>query len=718
MNAFAWRTGWSGGRLLTVALLVALALVGFSPSAHATPGQGLASISTVPPCAIFNGAGYGIGVAFDGTRVIYTCAKEPKLRFTDLSGANLGSVDTKDSGGNPVAVDAIAWDSNLNVLWGGNLDGQGHCQIWKIDPSTGAASPQFSFTDPSGHCGGSTIFFDGITVDTNTNTLYLSPDINPTIRHFDELGNPLAGDPIPFSTLTSGVCSGTCLNSGLAIGIDGKLFAGTDGDGKIVELDPIVPSFLGQFASVTGRDEDLECGPLFTKLDGSVVETILSRDFETGRIDVLEAPKGTCVTFKLTLAPPTATNLIGSSHTVTATLTANGSPLAGRPILFSVSGVNTGSGSGATNGSGQATFTYAGTNPGTDTITACADINNNGSCDPEEPIASATKTWEAPITAAGTSISSTEGQSFSGTVATFTDPDLAATASEYSATIDWGDSTVTTGTISGGVGSFTVSGTHTYTEEGSYPVTVTIVDVDFAPNTATAHSTATVADAPLSASGMSLLSGPVFSGAVATFTDANSFATTADFTATIDWGDASSSTTGTVSGSGGGPYTVSGSHTYTSFGFFTIKIHIVDDGGSTADATTTILIFGTSAGGNFVIGDGDAALSTKVTFWGAQWSKKNTLSGGSAPAAFKGFANQPNSLPACGTGWSTGPGNSAKPPTGPLPSFMAVLVSSSISMSGSTIAGNTPHIVIVNTNPGYAANPGHAGTGTVVAVLC
>jgi Bacterial Ig-like domain (group 1) len=717
MKRFAWETGWSGRHLASVALLVALALIGFLPSAHATPGQGLTSISTVPPCAIFNGAGYGIGVAFDGTRIIYTCAKEPKLRFTDLTGANLGSVDTKDSGGNPVAVDAIAWDSNLKVLWGGNLDGAGHCRIWKIDPSTGVASLQFSFTDPSDHCSNA-IFFDGLTVDTNTNTLYLSPDVNPTIRHFDELGNPLPGDPIPFSTLTPGVCGGTCLNSGLAIGIDGKLFAGTDGDGKIVELDPTVPSFIGQFASVTGRDEDLECGPLFTKPDGSVVETILSRDFETGRIDVLEAPKGTCVTFKLTLAPPSATNLIGSSHTVTATLTANSTPLPGRPILFGVSGVNAGSGSGTTDGSGQTTFTYAGTNPGTDTITACADINNNGSCDPEEPTATATKTWEAPITAVGVSISSVEGQSFAGTVATFTDPDLAATASEYSAMIDWGDSTITPGTISGGLGSFTVSGAHTYTEEGSYPVTVTITDVDFAPNSAITHSTATVADAALSATGMSLLSGPAFSGAVATFTDANPFATTADFTATIDWGDSTPSTSGTIAGSGSGPYTVSGSHTYTSFGFFTIKIHIVDDGGSTADATTTILIFGTSTGGNFVIGDGKAALSTNVTFWGAQWSKKNTLSGGSAPAAFKGFENSPSTLPACGTSWSTGPGNSPKPPAGPLPSFMAVLVSSSISQSGSTITGDTPHIVIVQTNPGYAANPGHAGTGTVVAILC
>jgi hypothetical protein len=49
---------------------------------------------------------------------------------------------------------------------------------------------------------------------------------------------------------------------------------------------------------------------------------------------------------------------------------------------------------------------------------------------------------------------------------------------------------------------------------------------------------------------------------------------------------------------------------------------------------------------------------------------------------------------------------------------MAVIVTSSVDKSGSTISGNNVHIVIVKTDPGYAANPGHAGTGTVVAVIC
>ena len=49
---------------------------------------------------------------------------------------------------------------------------------------------------------------------------------------------------------------------------------------------------------------------------------------------------------------------------------------------------------------------------------------------------------------------------------------------------------------------------------------------------------------------------------------------------------------------------------------------------------------------------------------------------------------------------------------------MGVIVSSKISQSGSQISGNTVHLVVVKTNTGYAPDPGHAGTGTVVAQVC
>jgi hypothetical protein len=137
--------------------------------------------------------------------------------------------------------------------------------------------------------------------------------------------------------------------------------------------------------------------------------------------------------------------------------------------------------------------------------------------------------------------------------------------------------------------------------------------------------------------------------------------------------------------------------------------------------TKAVLVFaflGGAAGGSFVIGDGNAVVGNSVIFWSAQWAKANSLSGGPAPAAFKGFASHTSTTPpTCGGTWTTPPGNSSNPPA-TVPSFMVVIAASSITQSGPTISGNIPRLVIVKTNPGYGPAPGHTGTGTVVAVLC
>jgi hypothetical protein len=202
-------------------------------------------------------------------------------------------------------------------------------------------------------------------------------------------------------------------------------------------------------------------------------------------------------------------------------------------------------------------------------------------------------TSDPAIKAEVSTVSGTEPASVSGTVATSSDPDTAATASEYGAAIEWGDGSKSSGMVSGSAGSFAVSGEHTYADEGTYTIAVKITDVDNSANSATATSTVKVADTALSATGVSAISPQAFSGTVANFSDTNTTSTPGHFTATIAWGDASPSTSGTVSGSGGS-HRVSGSHTYGSTGYFTVKVHIVDDGGSTADATSTVLIYGSS----------------------------------------------------------------------------------------------------------------------------
>ncbi len=139
----------------------------------------------------------------------------------------------------------------------------------------------------------------------------------------------------------------------------------------------------------------------------------------------------------------------------------------------------------------------------------------------------------------------------------------------------------------------------------------------------------------------------------------------------------------------------------------------------TSAASTSHLVFAYgSGGGTFVIGDLNSAVGTQVTFWGAQWWKLNSLSGVVyAPASFKGYMNAPSpNPPVVGGTWQTDPGNSSKPPAS-VPAYLAVVVTSSTTKSGSTIAGNVVGLAIVRTDPGYAGNPGHVGTGTIVAVI-
>jgi hypothetical protein len=146
---------------------------------------------------------------------------------------------------------------------------------------------------------------------------------------------------------------------------------------------------------------------------------------------------------------------------------------------------------------------------------------------------------------------------------------------------------------------------------------------------------------------------------------------------------------------------------------------------ASAASPQTAIVFAFPTNGAFTVGDTTAASATPATsvaWWGANWNQQNTLSGGPAPAAFKGFARDvplPTSTPpaACAGPWATRPGNSAPPPAG-VPSYMGVLVTSHAGNSGSTISGDTVHIVVVKVDPGYASDPGHPGTGTIVATYC
>jgi hypothetical protein len=136
----------------------------------------------------------------------------------------------------------------------------------------------------------------------------------------------------------------------------------------------------------------------------------------------------------------------------------------------------------------------------------------------------------------------------------------------------------------------------------------------------------------------------------------------------------------------------------------------------TSNQVTVTWIMFAPGGGAFVVGDLHYQNGASAYWWGAQWWKHDHLSTGLAPASFKGFENG-NASPWCGQTWTTRPGNSSRPPKS-VSGVMAVIVSSHITKSGPVISGNIVHIILVRTNPGYAPNPGHLGTGTIIGQVC
>ncbi|MGH7139194.1 MAG: TIGR03118 family protein, partial [Pirellulales bacterium] len=105
-----------------------------------------------------------------------------------------------------------------------------------------------------------------------------------------------------------------------------------------------------------------------------------------------------------------------------------------------------------------------------------------------------------PLDGEGTAIAPTEGASFSGAIATFAASNISAHAGDFSATIDWGDGATAAGTVvANPEGGFNVVGAHTFAEEGTDSVHVTVTDN--AGHTITIGAGAKVADATLTASG-------------------------------------------------------------------------------------------------------------------------------------------------------------------------------------------------------------------------
>ncbi|MCK4800156.1 PKD domain-containing protein [Candidatus Parcubacteria bacterium] len=291
---------------------------------------------------------------------------------------------------------------------------------------------------------------------------------------------------------------------------------------------------------------------------------------------------------QLTLIPLSATNFVGSEHTLTASFVdSNGAALVGKHVTFTITGLGGGTGAGITNGNGVATFTYTGTIPGIHKIVATSEDQTSNDV---------YMTWEPslnqpPVVEAGADATINEGSSFSSS-GSFIDPDT----DTWTATVDYGN----------GPESLTLTGkdfslSHIYPDNGDYIVTVNVSDNNGAIGTDTATVTVNNVAPVVEAVTVPVEPQSIDTNIIVTsiFSDVGVLDT---HTAEIDFGDGTTSigVVAEVNGSG----TVTSNHIYASAGIYTVTVTVLDDDGGKdiVTANKSIVIYDPTGG--FVTGGG------------------------------------------------------------------------------------------------------------------
>jgi YD repeat-containing protein len=151
------------------------------------------------------------------------------------------------------------------------------------------------------------------------------------------------------------------------------------------------------------------------------------------------------------------------------------------------------------------------------------------------------------------------------TVASFSDGNTSAPATDFTASINWGDGTTSAGTVSGSAGSYSVAGNHSYVKPGAFTITTTVTDVGS--STVSLQGTATVG----------IIEGQEYDAVLSiSLPDPVTTSPPSAYTASLTWGDGSSSsatatpvyqyTNGALTGS----LLVTATHVYASSGSFTV----------------------------------------------------------------------------------------------------------------------------------------------------
>ena len=266
-----------------VGLAVAVAML-CCPWALSTAGAAVGDTLAVVTVPNLSPSGIGIGIAVDcayPANLYYTNTGSDLLHKMTATGVHISSTPMTDAAtGNPISFGAIAWDNSRQLLWGGtDRDDAQPVDIYQIDPTTGVATYQFSAVSVTFG------FSDGLAYDGIGDTLWVSDDISNNIDHFQ-------ADGVYLGTLTPANAAGGTLSdiSGVLVGKGDLLYLGRNGWGEIVQVKKSDGSFIASFATVGGRDEDLECDVV--SFPGKTA--VWSKDAYDDTVTALEVEAGTC----------------------------------------------------------------------------------------------------------------------------------------------------------------------------------------------------------------------------------------------------------------------------------------------------------------------------------------------------------------------------------------------------------------------------------------
>ena len=279
-------------RAIKVSVLVFLVHLVFAAPSMAVPGTLLSTVSLPGNggCSVTG----SLAVTGFGTHYLTVngCTSNTIGIYAPCAGAVCAAtaVATKTL---PIAISGLVWDSTrttaTNVfVWA--TTGFGPFYLIDLgDPTVSGPVVSQVFVCNAPFNGWPA---DGLAHDASDDTLYWSPDQNLSVYQLS-LGTMGNG---PACTLLNTISPQNAAGatdgrvSGVAIGAGSTLYIGRDGAAEIRHINNPSGTFISQFATTTGRTEDLTCDPVTY----APLEAILSKDAFQSLYEAFEVAPGTC----------------------------------------------------------------------------------------------------------------------------------------------------------------------------------------------------------------------------------------------------------------------------------------------------------------------------------------------------------------------------------------------------------------------------------------